>query len=479
MTNLQPVLAPKIQALWLEEALALEPDAHRIEPIAGAHRTDICIIGGGYTGLWTALRIKELDPSVDVTILEAQFCGSGASGRNGGQVLAWWYKLPTLLKMCGQEEALRLAHAADAAISEIGNFCQQHGIDAHFRQRGRLHTATTPLHLGSWENAFSTAERFGLDVFQRLSPEEVAARAGSPVYKGGVLEKSAATVQPALLVRGMRRVAIERGVKIFEKSPVLSLDRVSPPVIRTARAAIVADNVVLATNAWAASLHELRRQIIVVSSDMIATAPIPERLAEIGWTGGECITDSRLMVHYHQTTQDGRIAIGRGSGSLGYMGRVTSAFDGDRKNADIVEQGLRKLYPQLTDVPVTHRWGGAVDRSRSGTLVFGKLGGDERILYGIGYSGTGVAPSVVGGKILASTALGLKDEWSTSRLNQGPLLLYPPDPIRFFGGVGVRQILTKKELGEEDGIAQTDLVKRLASLAYPRLPAGLDRSAEK
>ncbi len=479
MTRLQPVLTPRSPALWLEEALAQEPDAHRIDPISGSLRTDICIIGGGYSGLWTALRIKEADPSVDVTILEAQLCGSGASGRNGGQVLAWWYKLPTLLKICGQEEALRLAHAADAAITEIGRFCTDNGIDAHFRQKGRLHTATTPLHLGSWETAVTTAERFGLDVFERLLPVEVAARAGSPVYQGGVLEKSAATVQPALLARGMRKVAMQRGVKIYEKSPVISLDRGSPPVVRTPHAAIVADKVILATNAWAASLHELRRQMIVVSSDMIATAPIPERLNEIGWTGGECITDSRLMVHYHQTTRDGRIAIGRGSGSLGYMGRVTSAFDGDRTKADVVEQGLRRLYPQLTDVPVTHRWGGAVDRTRSGTLTFGKLGGNDRILYGVGYSGTGVAPSVIGGKILASTALGLTDEWSTSRLNQGPLILYPPDPIRFFGGIGVRQVLTNKETGEQDGITQSDLVKRIASLAYPRLPAGLDRTAEK
>ncbi len=476
MTRLQQVHLPKTRSMWLQEALALEPDADRVEPITGAYKADICIVGGGYTGLWTALRIKELDPSVDVVLIEADICGSGASGRNGGLVLGWWYKLATLIKICGEEEALRLVKAASGAISEIGAFCERHGIDAHFRQCGRLQTATTPLHLGKWEETVATTERYGLDAFDRLMPEEVSARAGSQVYQGGVLEKDSATVQPALLARGMRMVAIEQGIKIFEKSPVVSIDRGNPPVVRTAHAAIVAGKVILATNAWTASLHEVRRHIIVVSTDMIATAPIPERLKEIGWSGGESITDSRLMVHYHQVTHDGRIAIGRGSGALAYLGRVTSAFQGVRAKADVVEQGLRKLYPQLADVPVTHRWGGPIDRSRSGTLVFGKLGGDPRVLYGIGYSGTGVAPSVLGGKILASTALDRVDEWSTTRLNQGPVLLYPPDPVRFFGGIAVRQVLTKKEEGEEDGVVPSQLAVKISALAEPTLPRNLDRS---
>src|SRR3954447_22208140 len=112
MTHLQPVLIPRTRSLWLQEALALEPDAERVEPLSGSHRTDVCIVGGGFTGFWTALRLKELDPSVDVMLLEADICGSGASGRNGGLVLGWWYKLPSLLKLCGEEEAIRLVLAA-------------------------------------------------------------------------------------------------------------------------------------------------------------------------------------------------------------------------------------------------------------------------------------------------------------------------------------------------------------------------------
>ncbi len=450
--------------------MALEPDAERVAPLAGSHRTDVCIIGGGYTGLWTALRIKELDPSVEVMLLEADICGGGASGRNGGLALGWWGKLETLIKVCGEEEGVRLARAASDAVAEIGTFCREHGIDAHFVPAGLLRTATTPLHAESFETGVRAVEARGLDVYQRLSPEEVKSRAGSPVYVAGVLDKTAATVQPALLARGLRRVALAKGVKIYEKTPVTQLDQGNPPVVRTPAAAVVADKVILATNAWTASFQEIRRALIVVSSDMVATTPIPDRLREIGWSGGEAITDSRLMVHYHQTTRDGRIAIGRGSGALAYLGRVTPSFNGDDKRAATVAQGLRFLYPMLANVPITHEWAGPIDRSRSGTLVFGKLGDNPRILYGVGYSGTGVAPSLLGGRILASSALDRVDEWSTTRLNQGWLLLYPPDPIRFFGGLMVRSTVFRKEEGEQRGEAPSQVVRQIASLAYPKLP---------
>jgi putative aminophosphonate oxidoreductase len=458
------------RSLWLQEALALEPDAEQALPLSGSHKTDICIIGGGYTGLWTALRIKELDPSVDVMILEADICGGGASGRNGGLVLGWWYKLKNIVGVCGEEEGIRFAHAAADAVNEIGSFCEANNINAYYRKAGWLHTATTPLHDGTWDDMVEACESRGIDAYFRLTSAEVAARTGSPAHVSGVFEKNAATVQPALLARGLRRVAIERGVKIYENTPVTNLDPDNPPVVRTPQAAVVASKVVLATNAWTAGIQELRRAIIVLSSDMVATAPIPDRLQSIGWTGGECITDSRLMVHYYQTTHDGRIAIGRGSGALAYLGRVTPTFNDSAPRAAVVARGFRRLYPALADVEITHRWAGAVDRSRTNTLVFGHLAERPSVLYGVGYSGTGVAPSVIGGRILASSALDRADEWSTSHLNTGPKILYPPEPARFFGGLVVRGALVRKEEGEEKGQEPNPLLNAVASFANARLP---------
>jgi len=145
------------------------------EPLTGDHRADVCIIGGGYTGLWTALRIKDLQPELDLLLIEADLCGSGASGRNGGFVLSWWPKLATLVKLCGEAEALRLAFAAAEAVDAIGAFCQHHAIDAHYRKCGWLWTATTPFHDGAWDQAINVCEQYGVDAFVRLPPAEITA----------------------------------------------------------------------------------------------------------------------------------------------------------------------------------------------------------------------------------------------------------------------------------------------------------------
>ena len=247
-------------------------------------------------------------------------------------------------------------------------------------------------------------------------------------------------------------------------------------MLRTPRGTVIANKVVLATNAWTATIPELRRHLIVVSSDIVATEPIPEQLEDAGWTGGESIADCRIMVHYSHVTHDKRISFGRGSGALAYLGRLTPAFDGVPAKAAVVEAGLRKFYPNLANVPISHRWGGAVDRSRSGTMIFGHLEGSSNIVYGVGYSGTGVAQTVLGGKILASTVLERNDEWQNTRLNQGPVILYPPDPVKFFGGIFVRGVLTKREEGEENGVAANALTRAISKIAYPTLPRHLDRS---
>lgn len=474
MTRLQPVGQAKGRVLWLEEALAAEPEAEHVEPLAGAHRADVCVIGGGYSGLWTALRLKEWEPGLDVVLLEAGLCGGGASGRNGGFALSWWAKLRALVTLCGEEEALRLGRAAEDAVLEIGRFCARHGIDAHYRQAGWLWGATTPRHVGAWDATVRACEERGIDVFERLTPVEVVRRTGSATHLAGVCERTGATVQPALLARGLRRVAIERGVHVFERSPVHRLDRATPPVARTPHGAVVAERVVLATNAWAASLPELRRALLPMASDMVATAPVPERLAEIGWTGGECVSDARLMVHYYRTTRDGRIAFGRGGEAHAYLGRVTPVFDDPGRRGDRTEGAFRRTYPMLGDVPITHRWTGVVDRSETNAPFFGRLGGDPRIVYGVGYSGNGVAPTLVGARILASAVLERRDEWAETPLNRGPRSLFPPDPARFFGGLLVRAAVKRKEVAEDAGREAGPIVRAVAGLA----PAGMRKGAE-
>ena len=203
------------RSFWLQEALGDAPDQ---PPLEGAARADIAIMGGGFVGLWTAIRIKERDPACDVVVLEQDVCGGGASGRNGGEVLSWWAKAGKLVDLCGREEAIRIGQASVDAIGEIEEFCKAHGIDAEFNRGGYLWTATTEAQLGAWDSTVELLRDLGAPALELLEPAEVARRAGSPVHIAGVLDPSAATVQPAKLARGLRRVALELGVRIHEHS---------------------------------------------------------------------------------------------------------------------------------------------------------------------------------------------------------------------------------------------------------------------
>jgi len=451
------------RSLWLQEALLGEEAAETPE-LFKTIEADVCIVGGGYTGLWAALRIKELQPDATVVLLEADICGGGPSGRNGGFALSWWPKIETLQKRLGKAEALRLVKASEAAIAEIGEFCEREGVDAHFHQGGWLWTATSPAQIGSWEGAVAAAEAYGEHPFELLSGEEVQARTGSPVHLGAAYEKSAATVQPALLARGLRRVALERGVQIYERTAMIDLER-EGGVVRTPSGAVRAGAVVLALNAWAIKIRELSRALVAVASDVVATAPMPERLAESGWTGGEAISNCRLMVHYYRTTKDGRVAFGRGGGRLAFGGRVNSNFDYSGDQTEELKADLVRLVPGAEGVPVTNAWGGPIDRTTDGLPFAGRLPGRVPIVYGTGYSGNGVAPSLTFAKILASSALGLADEWSGAGLNRGVPSRFPPEPVRFLGGLVVREAVRRKEGREDRGLTCDPVTGAVAGLA--------------
>lgn len=455
------------RSLWLREALAegFEP-APRLQ---GALRADVCVIGGGYTGLWTALHLLDLEPSLDVAVVEADLCGGGASGRNGGFVLTWWSKFVTLAKLCGAEEALRLAAASTDAVSEIGAFCARHGIDAGFRQDGWLWAATNGSQVGSWRPTLEAMARHGAAPFREVGAAEAAEMTGSPVHRGGVLEAAGAVVHPARLAFGLRRVARERGVRVFERSPV-RVGRVGGRAAAVGtEGSVAAESVVLATNAWGIRYREIRRGVVVVASDMVATEPVPGRLGEIGWTDGLCVSDGRLLVHYYRTTGDGRIAFGKGGGSVAFGGRVGRRFDGPSPRAGVVEAGLRFAYPMLSDVPVATSWTGPIDRSRSGLPFFGTLGGRPDVCFGVGYSGNGVGPSYLGGRILASMALRREDAWSGCALAGRRPAGFPPEPARYAGALAVRSAIERQERAEDAGRRPGPLATALVRLA----PSGL------
>jgi glycine/D-amino acid oxidase-like deaminating enzyme len=472
-------VAPRIpipghsRSFWLQQALLADP-GHPCPPLDADVRADVCIVGGGYTGLWTALELKRRDPSTEVVVVEADICGGGASGRNGGFVLSWWDELPEMVERFGSEQALLLAQASTDAVGQVGEFCAEHGIDS-YRQAGTITAATCEPQLGAWDAVVEACRAVGRpEMAVPISGEEARARTGCPLLLAGVVYPDAATVQPAFLVRVMREAALDAGVRIHEHTPLLELDRGWPARVSTPRGSVEADRVVLAQNAWLARWRELRRAIVPIASYIVLTEPAPERIAGSGWSGGESLGDARLLVHYTHVTADGRIAFGRGGGAIGPLGRVTRGMDHDARVAQTVADDFRRFFPALADLRITHAWGGPIDRAPHHLPFAGTLGAAEHVLYFGGYSGNGVGPTRLGGTLLASLVRGERDALSTSALVSGPPAYLPPEHVRTLGGVVIREAVRRREGAEELGEQPDRVSEALSRLVWFTMPEAVE-----
>ena len=273
------------RSFWLQEALGADP-GEPCPPLEAHVAADVCIVGGGFAGLWTAIELSAREPTMRIALLEQDICGGGASGRNGGFFSSSWWDVEALCGLFGDDEGLRYAHAVSDTVGEAGAWLADHDVDAWFHHDGVLGIRT-----GTWQEgpggegpaAFLEARGLG-DRMRPLTVEQAREIADSPRITGARFIDDSAIVQPARLARGLRRVALERGVRIFERTTVTGLDRSRPAVVRTEHGAVKADQVVLTIGAWAAGWPGFRRSFGVIADHMVVTEPIPELLAEIGWT---------------------------------------------------------------------------------------------------------------------------------------------------------------------------------------------------
>jgi glycine/D-amino acid oxidase-like deaminating enzyme len=452
---------------WLEEAGA--GDVTPTRPLEGDASADVVIVGGGYLGLWTAWQLLSLEPNLDVLLLESAVCGHGPSGRNGGFCETLWGDAETLRERAGGAAALAVCRASEGAVRGIGAWCREHDVDAWFREAPMLCVATTESQVDSWEGSVRACAELGApEEIVSLTGEEVRTRCASPLFLGGSSQRLNATVQPARLSLGLRRKVLERGVRMHERTEVTRLHRDGGVETRTGR--VRAGTAVLAVNSAAVGFPGYRLSLAVASSHIVLTEPVPDVIEELGWTGGEAIVDSRTLVHYMRTTEDGRIAFGWGGGRMGFGGRVSTRLELDPWFRERTRASLVRFFPQLRGRRVTHAWGGPIDVSPTHLPIFGSRG---RVHHGFGFTGNGVGPTYLGGEILARLALDRRDERTALAIVEPHRKLFPPEPFRYVGGSLIRRALVRKDAAEDDGRAPgraTALIASLPRLLGLRLP---------
>jgi glycine/D-amino acid oxidase-like deaminating enzyme len=446
---------------WLEEAGALAP----APPLAAERQADVVVVGGGFTGLWAAWHLQQLQPEARVVLLEADLCGRGPSGRNGGFCNAMWFQLASMRERWGDEPALAVAEAAQAGLDAIAAFCEREGVDAWFRQAGYMQVSTAAAHDAVIERALKACRELGAAArLESLSEAEVTARCASPLFRAGAISPDGATVQPARLVAALRERLLAHGVEIHESSPVLALREGGGEVeARTAGGSIRAGSAVLAIGAAAGSWHgPLQNRLSVASSHVVVTEPMPDLLAEVGWTGGECIIDGRALVDYFRTTPDGRIVFGWGGGRIAMGARLGGRAELDPEAVAAVAAHLHAFFPGLAGRAITHAWGGPIDASPTHLpLVLPLAGG--RAFVAAGYTGNGVGPSHMVGRTLASLALDRRDDHTRLAFVDPATPRVPPEPLQWLGAEAIRTALIAKEnaelAGQRPGLISSTLAR--------------------
>jgi glycine/D-amino acid oxidase-like deaminating enzyme len=443
---------------WLEEAGTVEPRP----ALDGSIDADVVVIGGGYTGMWTAWHL--LDAGATVALLEGDICGHGPSGRNGGFCESMWLSAPSLRDRFGDAPALSLLEASSDSVTAIGAWCRSEEVDAEFDQSGYLCVSTAPAFDDVGREAVAAASALGAPHrVVELTGAEVRARCDSALFRRGALIPDFATLQPARLALGLRRRLVERGARVFERSRVRAL---RGAVAETASGRVRAGAAVLAMGPAVRALRELRGRLTVTSSHIVLTEPVPDVIEEIGWTGGECITDGRTLLHYFRTTPDGRILLGWGGGRLAYGTRVNGRVEVDPEIVAETHAGLLRLIPALAGRRITHAWGGPIDVSPSHMPQIGTLPGAP-VHFAFGFTGNGVGPSQLAGRTLASLALDRRDEHTRLPIvDAGPGALVPPEPLTWLGGSLVRSALIRCERVAEEGGRAGPLTRALC--AAPR-----------
>jgi glycine/D-amino acid oxidase-like deaminating enzyme len=425
-----PSYPPIEQAcFWMARRRARPP----AEPLRGEEEADFAIIGGGYTGLWTALFLKELEPRRKVVVLEQELVGFGGSGRNAGivgETIDHSHELA--IAHFGLDEAKRLARIGRENLDAMETFLRERGIDAGFERPGQLLAALTPRHLQALEAGREAAERVGSPGWRLLSREEIRREVDSPLFEGALLAPRNAIVDPVRLAEGLRIVAVNSGVRIHERTRVghvsFRRDRVA---VRAGEGSLCARKMILAVNAYAHRLRpSLAARYLPLYDYILVSEPLTAaQRAAIGWKSRRPVVDARTFFNYGRLTDDGRILWGTSEAAYYPPNRVEPALDHSPRHYAALEESFGRTFPQLSSLAFPYRWGGPIASTTRLTPFFGdaKRG---RLLYALGYTGHGIGSARVAGRILAHRALEIDSPLLHLAMVRKKPVPFPPEPLR-------------------------------------------------
>jgi glycine/D-amino acid oxidase-like deaminating enzyme len=399
--------------------------------VVGHLQADLAIVGGGYSGLWTALLAKERDPQREVVVVEGNRVAWAASGRNGGFCAS--SLTHGLANGVGRwpDEMPMLERLGVANLDEIEATVHRYDIDCEFERTGDVLVATQQHQLEWLAEEAALAERFGQSA-QLLDAGEMRREVDSPTFLGGVwFRDTTALLHPAKLADGLARACEQAGVQIFERSTVTGLQRSSAGVrLRTAAGTITANRVALATNAFPPLLRRIRAYVVPVYDYALTTEPLSDsQLAAIGWRNRQGLSDSGNQFHYYRLTRDNRILWGGYDAVYHYGNRVHPSLHQRPQTFELLAEHFFDTFPQLEGISFTHRWGGVIDTSSRISVFFGTaLGG--AVAYAAGYTGLGVAATRFGAQVMLDLLDGRDTDRTRLSMVRWKPVPFPPEPLR-------------------------------------------------
>ncbi len=428
----------RARSMWLDTYPgSLE---HR-PPLGGDIDTDVAIVGGGYTGLWTAYYLRRLDPTLRVTVIEREVCGFGASGRNGGWVIGELAAgIEKYAALADLPASLRLARAVFDSVDEVGRVAAAEGIECGYHKGGVIRWARNRPQAKRQAEQVAHEHGLGLneDEIRLLSADEARSHANATEVLSGIFYAPGAAVDPARLVRGLAETVERHGARIYEQTAAAAIE---PGRLLTDRGTVRADVIVRATEAYTRDLRGRRRQLLPIYSLMVGTEPLPQSVFdEIGLADRPTFADDRYMVIYGQRTADDRIAFGGRGVPYLFGSRISPTVERHHRSHERIHETLVDLFPALSGARMTHRWGGVLGVSRNWT-PFVHYDPAAGTAGAGGYVGEGVAPSNLAGRTLADLITGTDSErvdlpWVGVRHR-----LWEPEPLRWLGVRGSRWIM--------------------------------------